>query len=157
MKNDVRFEHVLWKISDFVSFPMYRFTLVIKLSNFDFGSHWHILMFFHKKISDLIMSCELVPDLNFVIKLGNTNFRFYRNSLLFFNERTFCEFKICPGVSFLFWHYYRTSFELEKFLMILGYTEILKWKLCIWTATNGCCPRPNKQEMILLSIDGNMH
>ena len=36
MKNDVRFEHVSWKMSDFDSFPLFEFTLVIKLRNFDF-------------------------------------------------------------------------------------------------------------------------
>ena len=27
------------KMSDFVSFPVFRFTIVIKLTNFDFESH----------------------------------------------------------------------------------------------------------------------
>ena len=45
-KNDVRFEYVLIlfpmkheKMSDFVSFPLLGFILVIKLRNFDFESH----------------------------------------------------------------------------------------------------------------------
>ena len=38
MKNDVRFEHVHGKMSDFVSFPLFGFTLVIKLRNFNFES-----------------------------------------------------------------------------------------------------------------------
>ena len=37
------------KMSDFVSFPLLGFTLVIKLRNFDFESHWNTLMFFDKK------------------------------------------------------------------------------------------------------------
>ena len=45
IKNNVRFEYVHentrfkyvpWKMSDFVSFPLFGFTLVIKLINFDF-------------------------------------------------------------------------------------------------------------------------
>ena len=32
----VRFEYVPWKMSDFVSFPLFGFTSVIKLRNFDF-------------------------------------------------------------------------------------------------------------------------
>ena len=45
------------KIPDFVSFPLFGFTLVIKLRNFDFG------FLIKKMISDLIMSCQTVPDL----------------------------------------------------------------------------------------------
>ena len=37
------------KMSDFVSIPLFGFTLVIKLRNFDFESHWNILIFFNKK------------------------------------------------------------------------------------------------------------
>ena len=37
------------KMSDFVSFPLFGFTLVIKLRNFDFESHWNTLIFFDKK------------------------------------------------------------------------------------------------------------
>ena len=29
------------KMSDFVSFPFFGFTLVVKLRNFDFESHWN--------------------------------------------------------------------------------------------------------------------
>ena len=36
------------EMSDFVSFPLFEFTLVIKLKNFDFESHWNILIFFDK-------------------------------------------------------------------------------------------------------------
>ena len=36
------------KMSDFVSFPSFRFTLVIKLRNFDFESHRNTFMFFNK-------------------------------------------------------------------------------------------------------------
>ena len=38
------------KISDFVSFPLFGFTLVIKLRNSDFESHGNTLIFFDKKI-----------------------------------------------------------------------------------------------------------
>ena len=46
------------KMSDFVSFPLLRFTLAIKLRNFDFESYWNIFIFFGKKdiVSDLNMS-----------------------------------------------------------------------------------------------------
>ena len=50
MKNDVRFENVPWKICDFVSFPLFGLTLVIKWRNFDFESHWNTLIFFDKKV-----------------------------------------------------------------------------------------------------------
>ena len=35
-----------WKISDFVSFSLLRFTLVLKQRNLDFESHWNTLIFF---------------------------------------------------------------------------------------------------------------
>ena len=41
------------KMSDFASFPLFKFTLVIKLRNFDFKSHWNSFLFFDKKIYDL--------------------------------------------------------------------------------------------------------
>ena len=34
------------KMSDFVSIPLFGFTLIIKLRNFDFESHWNVLIFF---------------------------------------------------------------------------------------------------------------
>ena len=37
------------KMSDFISFPLFEFTLFVKLRNFNFKSHWDILMFFDKK------------------------------------------------------------------------------------------------------------
>ena len=37
------------KMSDLVSFPLFGFTLVIKLRNFDFESHLNTLIFFDKK------------------------------------------------------------------------------------------------------------
>ena len=47
------------KMSDFVSFPLSGFTLVIKLRKFDFKGNWNTLIFSNKKMmSDLIMSCQ---------------------------------------------------------------------------------------------------
>ena len=49
------------KMSNFVLFPLFGFTLVIKPINFDFESHGNTLIFFDKKImADLIMSCQTV-------------------------------------------------------------------------------------------------
>ena len=39
MKNGVRFEYFPLKMSGFVSFSLFEFTLVIILKNFDFKSH----------------------------------------------------------------------------------------------------------------------
>ena len=36
-------------MSDFVSFLLFGFTVVIKLRNFDFECHWNALIFFDKK------------------------------------------------------------------------------------------------------------
>ena len=47
-------------MSDFVSFPLFGFTLVIKLKNVDFKGHWNTLILFDKKdmASDLNMPHE---------------------------------------------------------------------------------------------------
>ena len=37
------------EMSDFVLFPLFGFTLVIKLRNFDIESHWNAWIFFDKK------------------------------------------------------------------------------------------------------------
>ena len=39
---DLKMSHE--NMSDFVSFPLFGFTLVIKLRNFDFESHWNTLL-----------------------------------------------------------------------------------------------------------------
>ena len=47
------------KMSDFVLFPLFAFTLIIKLRNFDFEGNWNTSRFFYKKLmSDLIVSCQ---------------------------------------------------------------------------------------------------
>ena len=51
------------KMSDFVSFLLSGFTLVIKPGNLDFESHRNTLIIFDQKMSDLIMSCQTVSDL----------------------------------------------------------------------------------------------
>ena len=77
------------KMSDFISFPLFGFTLVIKLKIFDFESHWNTLIFldekdmlsdlnmFHGKMSDFV----LFPLLRFtlVIKLRNFDFESHQN------------------------------------------------------------------------------
>ena len=37
------------KLTDFVLFPLFGFTLVIKLIKFDFESHWNTSKIFNKK------------------------------------------------------------------------------------------------------------
>ena len=46
------------KMSDFVSIHLFRFTLLIKLRNFDFKSYWNFLIIFDKEtvLLDLTMS-----------------------------------------------------------------------------------------------------
>ena len=52
------------EISDFLSFPLFGFTLVIKLRNFNFESHLNTLIFFDKKCmtSNLIMFHGKISD-----------------------------------------------------------------------------------------------
>ena len=52
------------KISDFVWFPLFGFSLVIKLRSFDFEGDENTLIFFDKRMmSDLLMSSQTVSDL----------------------------------------------------------------------------------------------
>ena len=37
------------KVSDFVSFLLFGYTLVIKLRDLNFESHWNVLKYFDKK------------------------------------------------------------------------------------------------------------
>ena len=72
-------------MSDFVSFPLFGFTLVIKLRNFDFESHWNISIYLMKEdmVSGSNMSHEKMSDfisfplfgLTLVIKLRNFNLK----------------------------------------------------------------------------------
>ena len=73
----------LGKMYDFVSIPLFGFTLVIKLRNFDFESHLDTLICFDKKkMSDLNMSHGKMSDFvsfplfgfTLVIKLRNFDF-----------------------------------------------------------------------------------
>ena len=61
------------KMSDFVSFPLFGLTLVIKLINFDFQSHWSTLIFFDKKdmTPDLNISHGKIPDYSHFHCLGS--------------------------------------------------------------------------------------
>ena len=84
MMSDLNMFHE--KMSEFVSFPSFRFTLVIKLRNFDFESHRNTLIIFgekryrirfnlnmsHGKVSDF----ALFPLLGFTLVLRRRNFDF---------------------------------------------------------------------------------
>ena len=48
MTSDLNMSH--GKMSDFASFLLFGFTLIIKLRNFDFESHSNAVIFFDKKI-----------------------------------------------------------------------------------------------------------
>ena len=90
MENDVRFVYVSWKNVWFCFISIVWVHFIHK--NFDFKSHWNTLIFLIKKMSDLYMSFQTVPDLveallfvlNFGNKLRNTNFKLFWNSLIFF-------------------------------------------------------------------------
>ena len=51
---------------------------------------------------------------NFGNKLRNTNFKFYQNSLVFFNWGTCCQIKICPGFFVLLFFCFFLTF-LQKY------------------------------------------
>ena len=72
-------------MSDFVSFPLLGFTLVIKLRNFDLKGHSNTFIFFIKRdmVSDLNMSHRKMSDFvsfplfdfTLIIKLRNFDFK----------------------------------------------------------------------------------
>ena len=78
-------------MSNFVFFPLFGFTLVIKLTNFNFESHWNTLICLDIKdmISDLNMSSGKMSDFvllllfgfTLVIKLRNFNFGSHWNNM----------------------------------------------------------------------------
>ena len=73
------------KVSDFVSFPLFGFTLVMNLRNIDFENYWNTLIFLIKK-KDMVWGLNIshgkmsgfvsFPSLRFtwVIKLKNLDF-----------------------------------------------------------------------------------
>ena len=71
------------KLADFVLFPLFGFTLVIKLIKFDFESHWNTSKNFNKKRcgSDLNMSHNPLFGFSLVIKLRNCDFESCWNTL----------------------------------------------------------------------------
>ena len=91
------------KISDFVSFPLFGFPLVLQLRNFDLESHWNTLTFFDEKIYDVDLNMSRgrmsdflsFPLLGFtlVIKLGNFDFQSHWNTLMFFYQKNDVRFK----------------------------------------------------------------
>ena len=109
MKNDLNMSYA--KMSDFVSFPLLGFTLVVKLRIFDFESHWNALIFFDKKkdmVSDLNMfhrtmsEFVLFPLFGFtlVIKLRNFDFTGHWNTLIFFDKKMMSDLiMFCQTVS----------------------------------------------------------
>ena len=87
-------------IPDFVSFPLFRFALAIKLRNFEFESHCNTLKRFYKKrICCQIWIClmEKCPDfvsfplLGFilVIKLSSIDFECHSNTLIFLGKKRY--------------------------------------------------------------------
>ena len=76
------------EMSDFASFPLLGFTLVIKLRHFDFEGHWNTLTLYSQKkhmVSDLNMSLKKMTGffsfplfgVALVIKLKNFDFEGY--------------------------------------------------------------------------------
>ena len=57
MVSDVNMSH--GKMFDFVSFLLFGFTVVIKLTNFDLISHWNTLIFFDKEVWCQIWICPM--------------------------------------------------------------------------------------------------
>ena len=122
MKNDVRFEYAHGKMSDFISFPLFRFTLVMKLKKKMVLKVIEMLWyFFIKKLWPqtwicLIEECLVFFHFSFpwfgfalVIKLRNFYFESHWNTLIIFYQRNDVRFEYVLqssawfGFSFLFW------------------------------------------------------
>ena len=69
MKNYVRFQYVPWKMSVWVSFPLLRFTLVIRLRNFIWN--WNTTTTNKEMVSHLNMSHGKMYDFVSFLKLTN--------------------------------------------------------------------------------------
>ena len=95
MKNVSDLNMTCENMSDSVSFPFFGYTSVIKLRNFDSESHWNIYFLVSKKENvrfEYVLSNSVWFGLIFVVwilnvgnKLGNTDFKLYWNSIIFFN------------------------------------------------------------------------
>ena len=102
MMSDLNMSHE--KMSDLFSFPLFGFTLVIKLRNFDVESHWNTLIFFDKKnmVSALNMFHGKMSDFvsfplfgfTLVIKLRKFDFESQWNTLLFFDKKNVSDLNI---------------------------------------------------------------
>ena len=97
MVSDLNMSH--GKMSDFVLFPLFGFTLVIKVINFDFESHWKILIIFDKKrhgvkfeyvpwkMSDFVSFLLFLSTL--IVKLRYFDFKSQWNVLIFFDKERY--------------------------------------------------------------------
>ena len=98
-------EYLLRKMSDFVSIPLFGFTLVTKLRNFDFESHWNILIFFDKR--NILRQIWI-----FSMEKSVILFHFHRSwkSLQYFNifvKKDWRKIWICPIEKWLILFYFR--------------------------------------------------
>ena len=98
------------KMSYFVLFPLFRFSSVIKLRNFDFESHWNTLILFDKKSFGVRFEYVLQKDVWFCFisivwvhfSHKTEKFRFWR-SLKYLNIfwwKKWCQiYRLCSSVN----------------------------------------------------------
>ena len=135
------------KISNFDSFPLFALTLIIKLWNFDFESHWNTLMIFDKKRYDIrfeyvtwkyVWFCFIfIASIQFLQK--TKKFQFWI-SLKYFNVldydvkfSAFCQL-VSNLVIWLKLRCLKTVLALNWEIWILNFTEKVK----IFQSSN-CC------------------
>ena len=90
------------KMSDFVWFPLFVLTLVIKTLIFDQKKKKKDIRFEYVLSNSNWMNYASLFELNFANKLRNTNFKLYWNSLIFLISGIYCQIKICPAFFILF-------------------------------------------------------
>ena len=118
MVSDLNMSH--GKMSSFVSFPLLSFTLVIKLRNSDFESHWNILVYFDKRERHAVRFTyvpwkDVLFCLIFILKVHLSHktgkFWFYRSAKYFniFWQKNYIRFgyvlsnSVWFGLSFAVW------------------------------------------------------
>ena len=137
-KANVRFEHVCWKLSDFVSFFLFVLTFTIKLSDGNFKPDWGIARFcdLRTMMLDLSMSHDTMSDfVSFFCVCTyfcheNEKFGFSISLKYFLNKKKWLEYVLWKDVWFCFTSLVCTCFchETERF----WFYKSLKYLTIFW-------------------------
>ena len=132
------------KISDFVSYPLFGFALVIKLRDSAFESHWNTLIFFNKRRYDVrfeyvrwkyVWWCCFIFIVLVYFSHETKKFRFSNSlkyfTLISFDKKKWCQIWISPVKHCLIWfklHWLSRILEISWEIRILNFIEIVSIK-----------------------------